>query len=276
LGRKIHRHGYDFQGWFDADDKKVEFPIDNVRASTTLYAKWEAVEYEVIFDSNFINTTGGSSGTTGTENKQKFTFDVKTDRLSPNGFEIAGYTFAGWATWPDPTCDDEDNEKVYGELRFFSNQELINNNQVYNTEAKKGFTLYAQWNNGDTIITPPRTISAFVAGLYQNLLGRPGEAAGLEFWERMLTTGDWNGREVAEYFIVRSPEVLTKDITDEEFVTRLYRGILMREPELEGYNYWIEYLKGFTDQQEGRREVLNHFADSPEFERICKALGIFG
>lgn len=94
------RNGYQFLGYFDADGKqyynadgsgavawdKAELP-EGVEYFT-LYAKWQANNYEVIFDAN---------GGTGTMNKQSFVYDAE-QALQANSFTRTGYTFAGWAT----------------------------------------------------------------------------------------------------------------------------------------------------------------------------------
>ena len=94
------RNGYQFLGYFDADGKQY-YKADGSSAEVwdkaelpegmeyfTLYAKWQANSYEVIFDAN---------GGTGTMNKQSFDYDTE-QALQANSFTRTGYTFAGWAT----------------------------------------------------------------------------------------------------------------------------------------------------------------------------------
>jgi uncharacterized repeat protein (TIGR02543 family) len=83
------RDGYTFEGWFaDAglSGSKITFPYThNQTANFTLYAKWEAIELTVSFESN-----GGSAVTSTTvrTNQQITSAPVDPTRT--------GYTFAGW------------------------------------------------------------------------------------------------------------------------------------------------------------------------------------
>lgn len=78
--------GYTFSGWFTEQsfENKWNFEEMTVVKDTTLYAKWEAIPYEVTFESN-----GGSSVESAT---------VLYDQLitAPAAPERTGYTFAGW------------------------------------------------------------------------------------------------------------------------------------------------------------------------------------
>ncbi len=57
---------------------------------------------------------------------------------------------------------------------------------------------------------------------------------------------------------------------DNEFLTRLYRTFMGREPEAGGMKYWQgELSKGAT-----RESVMSEFAVSEEFTNICKTYGI--
>lgn len=53
----------------------------------------------------------------------------------------------------------------------------------------------------------------------------------------------------------------------DEFITDLYRAFLLREPESTGFNAWMNVIP-----THGRKEVLNGFRDSPEFNNLVNAL----
>jgi uncharacterized repeat protein (TIGR02543 family) len=93
LPRNIYtRQASTFAGWATSADGPVvyqdEAEISNITGNITLYAKWNAVEVPVSFNSN-----GGS----GTMAPQIFTRS-ESKPLSTNTFTRAGFRFMGWAT----------------------------------------------------------------------------------------------------------------------------------------------------------------------------------
>ena len=67
-----------------------------------------------------------------------------------------------------------------------------------------------------------------------------------------------------------SEEYLKKNVSDEEYVSDLYRAFMGREYDQGGLDYWLDKMNnGYT-----RDEVFAGFANSPEFERICANYGI--
>ncbi|MBP5492724.1 MAG: DUF4214 domain-containing protein, partial [Clostridiales bacterium] len=57
---------------------------------------------------------------------------------------------------------------------------------------------------------------------------------------------------------------------NEEYLTRLYTTFMGREPEADGFAYWLGLLNGGTD----RNDVMKAFAGCPEFQEICNQYGI--
>ena len=112
-------------------------------------------------------------------------------------------------------------------------------------------------------------ITAFAARLYSTCLGRTPDANGLADWANKLRSQTVTGTEVARGFFF-SPEFLDAHYSDGEFVTRLYRTFLGRTPDTAGFNDWVGRLAdGAT-----REDVFYGFANSVEFDLICKDYGI--
>ena len=110
--------GYSFEGWYEeaACTNAWNFAEMAVSGKLTLYAKWMANTYTVIFDEN--------SGT-GVMEDQAFTYDV-LQTLKSNSFERTGYSFAGWNTKSDGTgaayADGESVSKLAesGSVKLFA------------------------------------------------------------------------------------------------------------------------------------------------------------
>ncbi len=121
------RYGYTFQGWFT--DAEYQNEIAKVKKGSsgnlTLYAKWKANSYMIVFKGN-KNTTGNMDSQTIKYGKSK--------KLSKNSFARTGYTFKEWNTKPD------------GSGTSYKNQE-----EVKNLSSKDGdtITLYVQWKKAN-------------------------------------------------------------------------------------------------------------------------------
>jgi hypothetical protein len=99
----------------------------------------------------------------------------------------------------------------------------------------------------------------FVTLLYNNVLGRAPDAAGLNGWVSLLTSGYTRGQvllgfsDSVEYQAAMANKV---------FVTMMYAGMLRRTPEPTGFNGWV----GFLDTAALTREqVINGFFASTEY-----------
>ena len=112
-------------------------------------------------------------------------------------------------------------------------------------------------------------IEQFVARLYVYVLGRPYEEQGLQNWSNALREGRSNGARVAYGFFF-SDEFRRMNLSDEEFVYRLYRAILDRAPDANGNAFWISRLQA----GQPRVDVFGGFVNSPEFTRLAAMYGI--
>ena len=116
------RTGYSFGGWYD--DSSFSTAITSISTSATgkvtLYAKWTANTYTVVYNAN-----GGS----GSMSDQSFTYDGQQN-LSANTFTYPGKLFNGWNTAADGSGTS------YSDGQSVPNLTATNGARV---------TLYAQW-----------------------------------------------------------------------------------------------------------------------------------
>ncbi|RJQ57202.1 MAG: DUF4214 domain-containing protein [Desulfobacteraceae bacterium] len=112
-------------------------------------------------------------------------------------------------------------------------------------------------------------IHGFVTRLYLHCLYRMPDEGGLNSWSAALSSGTLSGADVAGCFI-SSLEFVNRNTSNEEFVTILYRSFFDREPDLQGFNGWVNCLKGGAS----RLDVLAGFVSSREFQNLCAAYGI--
>lgn len=120
------RTGYTFLGWYK--DSKFKTKITVIKKGNTknlsLYAKWSANKYYIVFKAN-----GGS----GSMSKKTCTYG-KSYKLTANAYTRKGYSFNGW------------NTKSDGSGRAYNNKASIKN---LTSVKGKTITLYAQWIDRD-------------------------------------------------------------------------------------------------------------------------------
>lgn len=110
------KNGYTFKGWY-ADNTfhtSWNFETDKITSNTTLYAKWEANQYTISFNSN-----GGSTVSTVVASYHSLI-------TAPTSPTKAGYNFSGWykdANFTNAWSFTAD--KVTGDLTLFARWTLI-------------------------------------------------------------------------------------------------------------------------------------------------------
>ena len=113
-----------------------------------------------------------------------------------------------------------------------------------------------------------KSASDFATRLYSCCLKRDPDPSGHTFWALALTNWDKTGAEAAQTFF-SSPEFTKQQISNQEYITRLYLTYLGREPDPAGIQYWLgQMAAGKT-----RQYVMSIFSGSDEFESFCKNKG---
>jgi len=91
----------------------------------------------------------------------------------------------------------------------------------------------------------------FIYRYYLNIFKRIPDKTGLFYWIESARSADSNSTEtngtktafeIAQYFFT-SKEIREQNLSDEEFIKRIYYTMLNREPDKEGFEYWKNRLK---------------------------------
>jgi len=112
----------------------------------------------------------------------------------------------------------------------------------------------------------------FIKTLYDNILGRAAEAdsEGLNNWVTALNNGITPSSVVYNFVFSKELENKISAATPEEFVTFLYKNVLDRDPDPDGYAGWVSAMnRGMS-----KEDVLLNFTSSDEFKNICKMFGL--
>jgi serralysin len=108
--------------------------------------------------------------------------------------------------------------------------------------------------------------------LYSAAFGRPAEAKGMGFWISAMDN-NYSLRTVAKSFMTGQEEfdkMYGVNPSDATFVTQLYHNVLHRDPDADGFQYWMNALTNDTnpDKLDMRAQVLIGFSDSVENQAI--------
>ena len=109
----------------------------------------------------------------------------------------------------------------------------------------------------------------FAERMYTVCLDRTAETGGLAFWSKGLYEQTITGKSILENFFLSS-EIQGKNLTNREYVRRIYKAMLDRDPDGSGWDYW----EGRLNSGASPTAVIAGFIDSNEFTGICSEYGI--
>jgi hypothetical protein len=110
----------------------------------------------------------------------------------------------------------------------------------------------------------PDSAHGTIYRLYRAYFLREPDLDGYRYWLQAYR-GGYPLRAISADF-ARSAEFVQRygELTDREFVTRVYRNVLGRTPDATGYSYWLDQMRrGLT-----RGELMIYFSDSTEYRRL--------
>ncbi len=142
------------------------------------------------------------------------------------------------------------------------------------SDAKPEIKLYNAGSSAEVTTTPQPevteapvdedNIQKFVRRMYKVCFDRDPDEAGFEGWCNGLKNGTENYRSIALGFLT-GEEMTVRNLSDEEYVTEVYKALFDREPDEGGYNSWLNALKnGMT-----RAELVEGFIVCDEYSNIC-------
>ena len=106
----------------------------------------------------------------------------------------------------------------------------------------------------------------FIARTYLGILTRDADYAGFRAWLEVLLDG--MSREQIVQFFLDSGEFKAKfgsNLTNSQFVDRMYANVLLRSADMGGFNAWVG---GLNSGQMTRAQVALIFLDSLEFQSL--------
>lgn len=131
----------------------------------------------------------------------------------------------------------------------------------------------------DNVITsqPKKPYNKFVYDVYTNGLGRKPDHSGFKYWYNSLSTFNVTAVDFVKE-MVNSNEFRETYVEDDEKINALYKTILGREADEEGFNYWKDKFIYLINEVELERrqailELVNEMVKGDEFKNIVKESG---
>lgn len=126
---------------------------------------------------------------------------------------------------------------------------------------------------GDPVCDDPANLSVvyFSMRISGQMLGHNPDLESLIEQVNGLINGDITGSQLVTD-ITFSDEALARNLSDEEFVAAVYRGILAREPDEEGLAYNTDLLGGGMSREDLVNSIIT--AEGGEFENLCLSTGV--
>jgi hypothetical protein len=107
--------------------------------------------------------------------------------------------------------------------------------------------------------------------LYYNIPKKIPDEEGLNYWNSQLTSNVFTASQILEHFIFSDelgPKVAV--MSNEEFITFLYKSFLLRTPDTDGFNSWVNYMNGGVS----KLDILRAFMDNKEWFNICSMFNV--
>lgn len=168
---------------------------------------------------------------------------------------------SGMKDWLSALENGMSREYVYH--GFAESPEFTNLCESYNVErGEVHLSAYRDQNRGAT---------GFIARLYTKMLGRGFDVAGIEDWCGKYLRGEYTIENIATDGFLHSQEFINQNLSDEEFVTRMYETFLDREPDMAGLEDWVGRLQ---NGEITRDKLVYGFTNSQEFGNIKASYGL--
>ncbi len=109
------------------------------------------------------------------------------------------------------------------------------------------------------------SVQDFVSRFYETCLSRQPDEAGLAKFTSDLSSGLKTGADIAKE-ITGSKEFKSRNLSNQDYLTVLYRAFFNREPDAQGLAIWLDRL----NKGSSRSYVLSGFVNSTEFVNLCR------
>ncbi|MBO4637495.1 MAG: DUF4214 domain-containing protein [Clostridiales bacterium] len=209
-------------------------------------------------------------GQTGADVARGFLYSPEFLNMEVTNEEFVGILYS---TFFDREADAEGLAAWVRVLENGESKEHVIEGFINSTEWANLCLLYGIASGGTGVpsieVEPNQATIDFATRLYTTCLGRAADENGMMAWARQIANQRETGSGAARGFFF-SPEFTNQNVSDEEYINRLYRTFMGREADEAGFTAWVAQLSDGVS----REAIFEGFAQSPEFARICASYGI--
>jgi len=140
---------------------------------------------------------------------------------------------------------------------------------VSGVTAQNVAAIYANNRNLPAQMIRVLVVDNYIDRLYMSVFGRNPGSAEEAVWVQNLMVENMTGSQIASAML-NSSEFTSRNLTNQQFVTVLYRTFLDREPDPTGLANWTNALNNGTSRQ----QLIDTFASLSQWGDICSYYGI--
>lgn len=184
---------------------------------------------------------------------------------------LVGYDFQTWDeakyALVRPTLWQTSSGRFIG----LDHQIQLGANGVTVTGGSSSAVTYTSPQSNTNVVTDEERQYAmdFIERLYVNMLGRSSDSQGKNYWYGRLVNNTVDGMTLADgFFFSNEFTAMSANMSNEQFVRRMYITILGREPDGVGLPYWTQRLDSGAMTRE---QVYRGFLGSQEWIGRCNA-----
>lgn len=177
--------------------------------------------------------------------------------------------------WELPVCKETFLNKITERSNFYSGIDVTYESFVFEKGEELITTEPATPTPSPTpsptpTPTPiPNPEERYVGILYEEILDREADEGGLGYYTDMVIQNGGDPSAVV-LSLFGSTEFVERNLSNEEYVTILYRALLLREPDEEGMTAFVSAL----NNGQPREEILQIFLDSDEYKTVLAENGL--
>lgn len=252
-------------------------PDDAVPLPTSANAADEFISraYVILFNrepSDSEKSNWSSQLTSGTEAVDILAQMVSSQEFVNRSLNDTEYINTIYELLLDRSPDSSGRNYMYAKINEGYSRKYLFSILANSSECLSFFDLYSVVRGtylSDDPVDTNMQIKPFVESLYEGFFNRSYDVGGLRAWMYALATDSMTGQQVASCFF-NSAEFQGLNLSDSEFITRIYRVCLDRDPDPAGLEYWMSQITA----HHSRDFVFAGIINSEEFRDKCSEYGI--
>ena len=202
----------------------------------------------------------------GAEVAQGFIFSEEFINRGTNNNQFVEILYR---TFFDREPDNDGMNYWVGLLTSGTSRQDVANGFIFSQEwadtcAKYGIRSGAPGVTAKVNINPTAATVAFVERMYTTAMKREYDQSGRDYWAKELANFRITGEQVGASFFL-SDEMNGYNLTNDEYINRLYKTFMDRDADQGGKDYWMSFL----GEGHSRQEAVFGFTRSPEFQQKC-------